>query len=91
MFTKYVQHSSLGFILFSALAEFPHSHMARCLLASRPGSIVSAGFVTWANGRPHCHDESISLGLKSLPGDSAALARQLGLPPEAAAAKKAAA
>lgn len=78
---KYVQHQAFGFVLFSSLTGPTHKEMAAALSTLRPGRVLSAGFVIWANGRPHCGGVSESLGVESQPGDSVALAAQMGLPP----------
>lgn len=38
--------------------------------------IISAGFITMRDGCPVCHGESISLNIKSRPGEDADLARE---------------
>ena len=67
---KYINHGKLGLVLFSPAIQ--HAEMARVLRAAHPDSaILSAGFIK-ASG-VECCGESVSLGLKSTPEDSALL------------------
>lgn len=91
MYTKYVRHSTLGFVLFADNPHVHHVHVGRWLEGTVGGSVTSAGFVAMVSGRPLCYGDSTSLGLMALDGDSEALARQLGMPPARPAAAPAAA
>lgn len=75
---KYVQHSIAGFILWPADTDLYHAHIARIANKETQGSVLSAGFCTFAGG-VKCFGKSESLGISSRPEDSALLARQLGV------------
>lgn len=75
---KYVQHSVAGFILWPADTDLYHAHIGKIARAATQGSVLSAGFCTLSGG-VKCFGKSESLGISSRPGDSEALARQLGL------------
>jgi len=78
---KYVRHSELGFVLWPALrGELWHIDVARAIKKREDrGIVVSAGFAEIENGRVRCYGRSDSLDLDSEFGDSAELAKQLGL------------
>ena len=75
---KYVRHSTAGFILWPMNYDLHHLHVGRTL-ARLGGEIVSAGFAHIGNGSVICEGESESLGIKSRPDDTVALAKQLGI------------
>ena len=84
---KYVQHSTVGFVIWPMhLGEgnMFHSTIGRALRYQPEQSgqgdfVVSAGFCSIIGGKVRCYGESESLGLRSKAGDSAKLANQLGL------------
>lgn len=85
MLTKYVRFERAGFVLFDACSMLSHKHVAESVLhnALNDGDrVISAGFVAFdmTTCAPHCSGLSSSLDMGAGPGDSQALARQLGLP-----------
>lgn len=88
---KYVRHSTVGFVLWPLhLGEgnMFHNTVGRALRYQPEQSgqgdfVVSAGFYSVSGGKVRCYGESESLGIRSKAGDSAALAAQLGLLPDA--------
>ncbi len=76
---KYIRHNRLGFFLFPKTDLLAHYDQAGFVQKTVGGSILSAGFVRWVEGKPECYGESISLNIRSDPGDTQALHRQLGL------------
>lgn len=79
MHTKYIRHSAIGFVLWDAKAFVTHAQMAQAMPRHNGGRLLSAGFVVFVQGRPHCLGGSTSLDLEAGPDDTAALAGQLGL------------
>lgn len=78
---RYVHFEKIGFIISPSEERFivpTHETVGGWMrpLGDKP---VSAGFVRLRDGKLECYGESLSLGLKSDPGDSEALAAQLGI------------
>lgn len=78
MAQKYIRHAEIGFVIWPKTDALWHSHVGALTSKHRPGDIISAGFVEFTNG-VRCYGMSESLGIESLPDDSEALAKQLGL------------
>ena len=76
---KYVRHETVGFILWPRTDDLWHAHVGQTVRARAGGKIISAGFASVAGGDVACWGTSESLGISSIPGDSEALAEQLGL------------
>lgn len=76
---KYVRHETVGFILWPRSDDLWHSHIGSLARQKAGGKIVSAGFASVDGGAVECWGMSESLGISSVPGDSEALAEQLGL------------
>ena len=55
--------------------DIPHRDFANGLGHSR--RIISAGFILLRNGEFICHDQSISLGIKSRPAQDSVLANMM--------------
>lgn len=72
---KYIRVDGLGFVLFPRTDVVAHSRAAQ--LFGRAGEIISAGFVSFPDGKPRCFGMSESIGIGGLPDDSEALAKQL--------------
>lgn len=76
---KYVRHSQAGFILWPHSDDLFHKHIGDAIRRSHlEGEILSAGFAFIGANTVVCNGESESLGIKSRPDDTAALAAQLG-------------
>lgn len=75
---KYVRHSHLGFVIWSAETSLWHKHIGRLLLTDG-GTLISAGFCSLAEGVVVCWGKSESLSLGGKPDDAEELAEQLGL------------
>jgi hypothetical protein len=71
---KYVRFEDYGFILWPYSDTIIHSDMGRMSFKK----VISAGFVQFHNGIPHCTGRSESLGIGGQPDDDAALRAQLG-------------
>lgn len=77
---KYVRHSSLGIVLWPESDMVWHMSVGKLLDYHIGPDIVSAGFVSFdAQGRPTCHGQSDSLGLKARPEDTSILRAQMGM------------
>lgn len=78
MAQRYVRHAAIGFVIWPKTDALWHAHVGELTSRRSPGGILSAGFVEFTPG-VRCYGMSESLGIESLPGDSEALAEQLGL------------
>lgn len=79
---KYIRHSTHGFVIWPvADGELWHKHVAERLKKSKDEKIISAGYCRIHARGAECYSESETLGIKSLPEDSALLSKQLGLKP----------
>lgn len=77
---KYVRHSEIGFVVWPTTDALWHSHVGR-LLRTAGGKLLSAGFCRIHPEGAECYGMSESLGMSSIPGDSEALTKQLGITP----------
>ena len=77
MMFKYVRHEIIGFILWPFTDDLWHKHVGDLAMRRVPGKIVSAGFVSFDSGYPHCHGRSESLGIGCSANDSDDLASQM--------------
>lgn len=83
---KYVRHSFTGFTVWpKRFNEVHHAHVGQ-MLDRNPslarGQVLSAGFINFIGGLPVCYGGSESLGIDSLPGDTAALRAEWDLVPD---------
>jgi hypothetical protein len=79
---KFVRHSRFGFVTWPANEHVWHSMIGRIVQGcgvERQDKIISAGFARIENGKVVCYGKSETLSMGTIPGDSAALAAQLGL------------
>ena len=81
MHTKYIRHSAIGFVLWDSKVMVTHEQMAKAMPKHMGGNLLSAGFVVFVQGRPHCMGGSTSLDLQGAADDNAVLAKQLGIVP----------
>lgn len=76
---KYVRHSQAGFVLWPHSDDLHHKHIGEAMRRSYlKGDILSAGFAWIGPNTVVCEGMSESLGIKSRPDDTRALAIQLG-------------
>ena len=75
---KYINFSKIGFVVWSG-GKPTLSHVQMAARNADAGYPVSAGFVSFLNGKPHCAGESLTLGLEAHSDDSELLAKQFGL------------
>jgi hypothetical protein len=77
---KYVNFEDVGFVVWRRTHDLWHSHVGKFVQSRCGDNIISAGFVGFGdNGVPVCYGMSESLDVVSQPGDSEALAKQLGI------------
>lgn len=79
---KYVRHSIAGFFVWPvATGQVWHKHIKSAIERGTEGEgqFISAGMCEIRGGFVRCYGESESTGIRSQPGDTKALAEQLGL------------
>ena len=80
MHHKYIRHSKIGFIIWPKTDDVWHNAMGKFICNQCfNNEILSAGFVSFKDGKPRCYGGSESLHIYSLPDDSEKIAEQFGL------------